>query len=101
MILDEKKIVTNKTELVAVLNNQYNNIFEKSSDEKPTHVLCDNSIKNKRIAIQKIKNILKIIQILSKFWKIFRKTIYLRYHIKQLKKFKNCSKKLMSKTSRF
>ena len=101
MVLDEKKIVTNKTELVAVLNNQYNNIFEKSSDEKPTHVPCHNSIKNKRIAIQKIKNILKIIQVLSKFWKIFRKGIYLRYHIKQLKKFKNCSKKLMSKTSRF
>ena len=95
MILDGNKIITNETELVEVFNNHYINIVEKSSGKKSRHVARDNNIENKRIVMQVIKTILKIIQVLSIFRKIFNASIYLRYHIQQLKKLKNCSKKLM------
>ena len=97
MIFDGKKIITNETELVEVFNNHYINIVEKSSGKKSRHVARDNNIENKRIVMQVIKTILKIIQVLSIFRKIFNASIYLRYHIQQLKKLKNCSKNLMPK----
>ena len=55
MIFDDKKIITNETELVVVFNNHYINIVEKSSGKKPRHAACDNNIKNKAIAIKVIK----------------------------------------------
>ena len=55
MIFESKKIITNETELFEVFNNHYVNIVEKSSAKKSRHVARDNNIKNKRIAIQVIK----------------------------------------------
>ena len=55
MILDDKKLITNETELVEILNNHYINIIEKSSGKKSGHVARDNNIENKRVAIQLIK----------------------------------------------
>lgn len=66
MIFDGKKIISNETELVEVFNENYIIVVEKFSGKKPRHIARDNNIKNKRIAIQVKKIILKIIQVSSK-----------------------------------
>ena len=52
-------------------------VHGKLSDKKSRHVARNNNIENKRIVKQVIKNYLKIIQVLSKFRKIFNTSIYL------------------------
>ena len=86
MIFGSEKVIIDETKLVEVSKNHYIITIKKSR-----HVARGNNIE-KKVAIEVTKSILKIIQVLSKFRKIFNTRASLRYHIQQLKKFKTAQR---------